>query len=237
MKIFVTGSEGFIGSHLVEKLVKKGHEVKALVMYNFRNSDGWLEDLDINVKKNIEIFKGDIKDFDLIKRQTKRCDAIIHLAALIGIPYSYYSPRSYIDTNVVGTFNILQAAKDNKISKIINTSTSEVYGSAKKIPITEKHPLQAQSPYSASKIAADQIAMSFYNSYNLPLIISVMPNNLILNPNLSAISISSNSIFSIPFIKQLFFEIFLLKARADSILTLSKASKPFKSNLGFLGSA
>ena len=171
MKIFVTGSEGFIGSHLVEKLVKKGHEVKALVMYNFRNSDGWLEDLDINVKKNIEIFKGDIKDFDLIKRQTKRCDAIIHLAALIGIPYSYYSPRSYIDTNVVGTFNILQAAKDNKISKIINTSTSEVYGSAKKIPITEKHPLQAQSPYSASKIAADQIAMSFYNSYNLPLII------------------------------------------------------------------
>jgi NAD dependent epimerase/dehydratase len=171
MKIFVTGSEGFIGSHLVEKLIKEGHEVKAFVLYNFNNSNGWLDTLDEKIKKKIIICKGDVRDLDIIKRETKNYDVIIHLAALIGIPYSYFTPRSYIDTNVVGTLNILQAARENKTGRVIITSTSEVYGSAKKIPISEDHPLQGQSPYSASKISADQIAMSFYNSYNLPVII------------------------------------------------------------------
>lgn len=171
MKIFITGSEGFIGSHLTEKLVKKGHKVKALVLYNFNNSNGWLDKLNINIKRKLKICRGDIRDLDFIKRETKNYDVIIHLAALIGIPYSYFSPRSYLDTNVIGTLNILQAARENKTSRVIITSTSEVYGSAKKIPITEEHPLQGQSPYSASKIAADQMAISFYNSYNLPVVI------------------------------------------------------------------
>jgi len=171
MKIFITGAEGFIGSHLTEKLVKNGHDVKAFVLYNFGNSNGWLDRLDIKTKKKLKICKGDVRDLDIIKRETKNYNVIIHLAALVGIPYSYFSPRSYLDTNVIGTLNILQAAKENKTSRVIITSTSEVYGSAKKIPITEEHSLQGQSPYSASKIAADQIGMSFYNSYNLPLVI------------------------------------------------------------------
>ena len=171
MKVFITGSEGFIGSHLTEKLVNRGYDIKAFVMYNFRNSNGWLDDLSKDIRKNIQIIKGDIRDFDVIKRETKKCDAIIHLAALIGIPYSYYSPKSYVDTNISGTLNVLQAVKQNNISRLIHTSTSEVYGSAKKIPITETHPFHGQSPYSASKIAADQMALSFYNSFDLPLII------------------------------------------------------------------
>ena len=171
MKIFVTGSEGFIGSHLTERLVKSGHDVKAFVMYNFQNSNGWLDDLSQDTKSNLEVCKGDIRDFDVIKRESKKCDAIIHLAALIGIPYSYYSPKSYVDTNISGTLNILQAAKQNNISRLIHTSTSEVYGSAKEVPIKETHPLYGQSPYSASKIAADHLALSFYTSFNLPLVI------------------------------------------------------------------
>ena len=171
MKIFITGSEGFIGSHLTEKLVKSGHDVKAFVMYNFKNSNGWIDSLTQDIKNSIEIVKGDIRDFDVIKKESKKYDAIIHLAALIGIPYSYYSPQSYVDTNISGTLNILQAVKQNKISRLIHTSTSEVYGSAKLVPIKETHPLYGQSPYSASKIAADQLALSFYTSFNLPLVI------------------------------------------------------------------
>ena len=170
MKVLITGSEGFIGSHLTERLVKKGHSVKAFVMYNFKNSNGWLDSLDKDILKNIKICKGDIRDYSVLERESKNCDAIIHLAALIGIPYSYYSPKSYVDTNISGTLNILQAARKNNITRIIHTSTSEVYGSAKIVPMKETHPLNGQSPYSASKIAADQIALSFYSSFNLPLI-------------------------------------------------------------------
>ena len=171
MKIFITGAEGFIGSHLTEKLVKNGHDVKAFVLYNFGNSNGWLDRLDIKTKKKLKICKGDVRDLDIIKRETKNYNVIIHLAALVGIPYSYFSPRSYLDTNVIGTLNILQAAKENKTSRVIITSTSEVYGTAKSVPIKEDHSLNAQSPYAASKIASDQLALSFYKSYGLPVTI------------------------------------------------------------------
>ena len=170
MKIFITGSEGFIGSHLTEKLVAEGFKVKALAMYNFKNSIGWLETIDKKIFKEIEIVKGDIRDIDFLNNQLKKIDTVIHLAALIGIPYSYVSSRSYLETNVSGTLNILQAALKNGTNKIINTSTSEVYGSAIKVPISEKHLLQGQSPYSATKIAADQIAFSFFKSFNLPVV-------------------------------------------------------------------
>ncbi len=170
-KIFVTGSEGFIGSHLVELLVKKKFKVKALVQYNSFNSWGWLENLDKSILKKVEIVLGDIRDLNEMIHHTKNQDAILHLAALIGIPYSYISPKNYIETNCVGTLNVMQAAQKNNIKKIIHTSTSEVYGTAKYVPIDEKHPLNAQSPYSASKISADHIAQSFYNSFNLPVVI------------------------------------------------------------------
>ena len=169
MRIFVTGASGFIGSHLVEKLVNKGHKVKALVPYNIENSCGWIDSFDKKLRKKIKIVSGDVTDQDLILKETKKIDIIFHLAALISIPYSYKSPRSYISTNVIGTLNILEAGKINKIKKIIITSTSEVYGSAQYIPIDEKHPLNAQSPYAASKIAADQISLSYYRSFNLPV--------------------------------------------------------------------
>jgi NAD dependent epimerase/dehydratase len=169
-KIFITGSEGFIGSHLVEFLVKKNFKVKALVQYNGFNSWGWLDSLDQSILKKIDIVLGDIRDLNEMILNTKNQDAVIHLAALIGIPYSYVSPKNYIDTNCVGTLNVMQAAKINKIKKIIHTSTSEVYGTAKYVPMDENHPLNAQSPYSASKISADHIAQSFFNSFNLPLI-------------------------------------------------------------------
>tara|TARA_B100000767_G_C19764083_1_gene536606 strand:- start:1190 stop:2191 length:1002 start_codon:yes stop_codon:yes gene_type:complete len=169
LKIFVTGSEGFIGSHLVEKLVSKGHEVKALVLYNDHNKYGWLDNTNPKIKKNINFILGDIRDYDFINNQFKNIDVVIHLAALIGIPYSYVSPFSYLKTNVEGTTNIFKACLNNNVKKVINTSTSEVYGTAKKIPITESHQLAAQSPYAASKTAADQIGLSFYKSFNLPL--------------------------------------------------------------------
>ena len=171
MNIFVTGACGFIGSHLVEKLVKSNYNVKALTFYNNRNNYGWLENLDKKILKDVSIVPGDIRDQDLMIKYTKKMDVVIHLAALISIPYSYLSPQNYIDTNIHGTHNILLAAKKNKLSKVIITSTSEVYGTALKVPIDEDHPLNAQSPYAASKIASDQLALSFYRSYNLPVTI------------------------------------------------------------------
>ena len=170
-KIFITGSEGFIGSHLVELLVRKKFKVKALVQYNSFNSWGWLETLDKKILSKIEIILGDVRDLNEMIHNTKNQDAIIHLAALIGIPYSYVSPKNYVETNCVGTLNIMQAAKINKVKKVIHTSTSEVYGTAKYVPMDENHPINAQSPYSASKISADHIAQSFYNSFNLPVVV------------------------------------------------------------------
>ncbi len=171
MKILVTGSEGFIGSHLVERLLSLGHKVNAFVLYNSFGSQGWLENIDTNIKKNLKIFFGDIRDEKLVKDAMKGCDVVIHLAALIGIPYSYNSPKSYVETNVIGTLNILQASKDLRVKKVIHTSTSEIYGSPKYFPIDEKHPVNGQSPYSASKIGADQIALSFYQSFETPVVI------------------------------------------------------------------
>ncbi len=169
-KVLVTGADGFIGSHLTEMLVAKGYSVKALVKYNSFNNWGWIEN--VNCKNDIEIFAGDIRDFHYCKNISKDVDIIFHLAALIAIPFSYISPDSYVDTNIRGTLNICQAAKENGVSRLVHTSTSEVYGTAQYVPINEKHPLQAQSPYSATKIAADAMAMSFYNSFDLPLTIA-----------------------------------------------------------------
>jgi len=171
MKVFVTGSDGFIGSHLVEKLTKLGHKVKAFTFYNSRGSNGWLDTLDKKLLKNIEIIAGDIRDYNFLEKKIKGTDAVFHLAALIAIPYSYSSPKSYIDTNITGTYNILKSSQKNSVSKIIITSTSEVYGTAQKVPIKEDHPLNAQSPYAATKIAADQLALSFYKSFDLPVTI------------------------------------------------------------------
>jgi len=170
----VTGADGFIGSHLTEMLVSKGYMVKALTQYNSFNNWGWIED--VNCKDDIEVLTGDIRDPHYCKYITKDVDIIFHLAALIAIPYSYIAPDSYVDTNVKGTLNICQAAKENGDIRVIQTSTSEVYGTAQYVPIDEKHPLNPQSPYSASKIAADSMAMSFYNSFGLPVTI-VRPFN------------------------------------------------------------
>lgn len=175
-KILVTGADGFIGSHLTEALVLRGYDVRAFVYYNSFNSWGWLDHCAPEIKGHFEVFCGDIRDPYGVRAAMKDCEAVLHLAALIAIPFSYHSPEAYIDTNVKGTLNIMQAARDLGISKIIHTSTSEVYGTAKYVPITEDHPLQGQSPYSASKIGADQIAMSFYTSFESPLTI-VRPFN------------------------------------------------------------
>lgn len=168
--VLVTGADGFIGSHLTEMLVKQGCKVKALSQYNSFNYWGWLEDVDC--LPEIEVLNGDVRDPHYCKHITKGIDTVYHLAALIAIPYSYVAPDSYVDTNVKGTLNICQAALDNGVSRLIHTSTSEVYGTAQYVPIDEKHPLQPQSPYSASKIGADAMAMSFYNAFNLPLTIA-----------------------------------------------------------------
>ena len=170
-KILVTGADGFIGSHLTETLVKQGYSVKAFVYYNSFNSWGWLDELDEKVKNSIEIFSGDIRDPNGVRKAMSDCETVLHLAALIAIPYSYHSPDTYIDTNIKGTLNIVQAAKDLNIQKVVHTSTSEVYGTAQFVPITEEHPLKGQSPYSASKIGADQIAYSFFASFNTPITI------------------------------------------------------------------
>jgi len=174
MKVLVTGADGFIGSHLTESLLAKGYNVRALAQYNSFNYWGWLEDIEQN--QNLEIVCGDVRDPNFCREISKDIDIIFHLAALIAIPYSYIAPESYIQTNIKGTLNICQAAKDNGVKRILVTSTSEVYGTAKYVPIDEKHPLQPQSPYSASKIGADAIAMSFYNAFKLPLTI-VRPFN------------------------------------------------------------
>ena len=169
-KILVTGADGFIGSHLTEMLVEHGGRLKALSQYNSFNDWGWLEDVDC--LDDIEVLTGDIRDPHYCKHITKGVDVIFHLAALIAIPYSYVAPDSYVDTNIKGTLNICQAARDNNCSKVIQTSTSEVYGTALYVPIDEKHPLQPQSPYSASKIGADCMAMSFFNAFELPVVIA-----------------------------------------------------------------
>jgi len=172
LNIFITGAEGFIGSHLSEKLVIKGHNVKCLSLYNSFNSWGWLDYIDHKVKKNIEIITGDIRDEYLIRSIIKnKIDIIINLAALIGIPYSYRATKSYIDTNVHGLLNILNSVKDYGVKKLIHTSTSEVYGTPESVPITEKHNISGQSPYAASKIAADQIALSYEKSFKVPVAI------------------------------------------------------------------
>jgi NAD dependent epimerase/dehydratase len=175
-KVLVTGADGFIGSHLVEALLKEGACVKAFVYYNSFNNRGWLDTFPKDLLSMLEIFSGDIRDPYGVKEAMKGCEVVFHLAALIAIPYSYYSPDSYVDTNIKGTLNILQAAKELKIEKTLITSTSEVYGTALYIPIDEKHPKQGQSPYSATKIGADYLADSFYRSFNLPITI-VRPFN------------------------------------------------------------
>jgi dTDP-glucose 4,6-dehydratase len=169
-KILLTGADGFIGSHLTETLVRQGFDVRAFVFYNSFGSWGWLDHCSADVKGHFEVVSGDIRDFHMVKKSMMGCDYVLHLAALIAIPYSYESPNSYVETNIGGTLNIIQAAKELGTRRIIHTSTSEVYGSALTVPITEDHPLQGQSPYSATKIAADQLVNSFYTSYDLPVV-------------------------------------------------------------------
>ena len=169
-KVLITGADGFIGSHLTELMVREGYRVKALSQYNSFNHWGWLEDVDC--RDDIEVLSGDVRDPHYCRHATKDVDLLFHLAALIAIPYSYVAPDSYVDTNVKGTLNICQAALDNGVGRVIHTSTSEVYGTAQYVPIDEKHPLQPQSPYSASKIGSDAMAMSFFNAFDLPLTIA-----------------------------------------------------------------
>lgn len=176
-KILVTGADGFIGSHLTEVLVRQGYHVRAFVLYNSFNSWGWLDHCAPDVKGKFEVFAGDIRDPYGVKEAMKGCAAVLHLAALIAIPYSYHSPDTYVDTNVKGTLNVLQAARELGVKRLVHTSTSEVYGTARYVPITEEHPLQGQSPYSATKIAADQLAYSFYASFGLPVVIARPFNN------------------------------------------------------------
>jgi len=165
MKILITGAGGFIGSHLTELCVKLGYKVKAFVHYNSKNDWGWLENLEI--KNDIEVISGDIRDYDSVSRVIKGCDTVFHLAALIGIPYSYVSPLAYIRTNIEGTYNILESSRVAGVGSLLITSTSETYGSAKYVPIDENHPIVGQSPYSASKISADQLALSYYKSFGM----------------------------------------------------------------------
>jgi len=171
-KILVTGADGFIGSHLTEALLNRGYDVRAFVLYNSFNSWGWLDHVSETIRSSLDVFAGDIRDPHGVKVAMQGCDAVLHLAALIAIPYSYLSPDTYVDTNIKGTLNVLQAARELGVRRVIHTSTSEVYGTARFVPITEGHPLQAQSPYSASKIAADQLAYSFYASFGLPVLIA-----------------------------------------------------------------
>ncbi len=175
-KVLVTGAGGFIGSHLTELLVEQGFEVRAFVHYNSLGSWGWIDTLPAETKRNIDVFAGDIRDPNGVRNALKGCEAVFHLAALIAIPYSYHSPDTYVDTNVKGTLNVLQAARDLETDRVLVTSTSEVYGTAKYVPIDENHPYQGQSPYSATKIGADRLAESFYRSFELPVTI-VRPFN------------------------------------------------------------
>lgn len=175
-KVLVTGADGFIGSHLTEKLVQEGFDVRAFVCYNSFGTWGWLDSLSEDVKSKIDIFSGDIRDPNGVREAMRGVQSVFHLAALIAIPFSYHSPDSYVDTNIKGTLNVLQAARDLETGRILITSTSEVYGSAQYVPIDEKHPFQGQSPYSATKIGADRIAESFYRSFQMPVSI-VRPFN------------------------------------------------------------
>ena len=175
-KILVTGAEGFIGSHLTELLVNEGYDVRAMIQYNSFNNWGWIDTFDDAIKKKLDIFAGDVRDPNGVRTAMEGCDAVFHLAALIAIPYSYHSPDMYVDTNIKGTLNILQAARDLHTERILVTSTSEVYGTAQYVPIDEKHPYQGQSPYSATKIGADRLAESFFRSFDLPVTI-VRPFN------------------------------------------------------------
>ncbi|MBY0206043.1 NAD-dependent 4,6-dehydratase LegB [Paenibacillus cucumis (ex Kampfer et al. 2016)] len=176
LKALVTGADGFIGSHLTEQLVREGYNVKAFIYYNSFNSWGWLDTLPREIKQEIEVFSGDIRDPHGVKASMSGIDTVFHLAALIAIPFSYHSPDTYVDTNIKGTLNVLQAAKELDTSRVLVTSTSEVYGTAQYVPMDEKHPFQGQSPYSATKIGADRLAESFYRSFNMPLTI-VRPFN------------------------------------------------------------
>ncbi len=176
MKVLVTGADGFIGSHLTEELVHHGYTVKAFVLYNSFNTWGWLDTLPESIMENVEVFQGDIRDPYGVEQAMADVDAVFHLAALIAIPFSYHSPDTYVDTNVKGTLNVLQAARKHSVSRVLVTSTSEVYGTAQYVPIDEKHPFQGQSPYSATKIGADRLAESFYRSFQLPVTI-VRPFN------------------------------------------------------------
>lgn len=175
-KVLVTGADGFIGSHLTESLLEKGYEVKAFAFYNSFNTWGWLDSFPKDKQKEIEVFTGDIRDPNGVREAMKGVDAVFHLAALIAIPFSYHSPDSYVDTNIKGTLNVLQAARDLGMGRVLVTSTSEVYGTAQYVPIDEKHPYQGQSPYSATKIGADRLAESFYRSFQMPISI-VRPFN------------------------------------------------------------
>ena len=191
--VLITGADGFIGSHLTEKLSKEGYNITALSQYNSFNNWGWLED--VSCKNKIKIISGDIRDSNFCNEITRNIDIVFHLAALIAIPYSYIAPQSYIDTNITGTLNICQAAKNNNVKRVVHTSTSEVYGSAKYVPIDENHILQPQSPYSASKIGADSIAMSFFNAFDLPVTI-LRPFNT-FGPRQSARAVIPNIISQI----------------------------------------
>ncbi len=175
-KILVTGADGFIGSHLTEELVRRGYEVRAFSFYNSFNTWGWLDTLPKEILKNVEVFSGDVRDPNGVREAMRGCDAVFHLAALIAIPFSYHSPDTYVDTNIKGTLNVLQAARDLGTGRVLVTSTSEVYGTAQYVPIDEKHPFQGQSPYSATKIGADRLAESFYRSFSVPVTI-VRPFN------------------------------------------------------------
>ena len=174
--VLVTGADGFIGSHLTEELIKQGYKVKAFAYYNSFNSWGWLDTLPKEIMQEVEVFTGDIRDPNGVREAVKGMDQVFHLAALIAIPFSYHSPDAYVDTNIKGTLNVLQAARDFEISRLLITSTSEVYGTAQYVPIDENHPFQGQSPYSATKIGADRLAESFYRSFNMPVTI-VRPFN------------------------------------------------------------
>jgi NAD dependent epimerase/dehydratase len=169
MKVLVTGADGFIGSHLTEALVRGGHEVRAFVLYNSFDSRGWLDHCAAEVRGKFEVFAGDVRDPHGVRTALQGCEAVVHLAALIAIPYSYHSPDTYVDTNIKGTLNVLQAARALGVRRVVHTSTSEVYGTAQFVPITEEHPLQGQSPYAASKIGADQMALAFFRSFGTPV--------------------------------------------------------------------
>lgn len=175
-KVLITGADGFIGSHLTEELIRQGHKVKAFAYYNSFNTWGWLDTLSKDIMKEVEVFTGDVRDSNGVREAMKGMEEVYHLAALIAIPFSYHSPDTYVDTNIKGTLNVLQAARDIDISRLLITSTSEVYGTAQYVPIDELHPFQGQSPYSATKIGADRLAESFYRSFNMPITI-VRPFN------------------------------------------------------------